>query len=74
MGHDEAVTILAANAACQLQNGCDACPLLPFLVDHGRQEGYCRENTSPEKVREAVIVIHQEATLKAVLDGTAKLQ
>ena len=74
MSHEDAVIILAASAACQLQNGCDCCPLLPSLVDHGRQQGYCNEHTSPEKVREAVIVIHQEATLKAVLDGTAKLQ
>lgn len=73
MSHDEAVTILAASAACQLQNGCDCCPLLPYLTDHGRQVGYCNENTSPEKVREAVLVIHQETTLKAVLDGRAKL-
>lgn len=59
MGHDDAVRILAANAACGLLCGCNSCPVYKDFVDSGRQEGFCSQYTSYERVKEAVQYIYR---------------
>lgn len=59
MTYGEATEILAANAACQLQNGCGSCPVYKDFVDSGRQEGFCSQYTSYERVKEAVQYLYR---------------
>jgi len=66
MSYDEATKILAANAACQLQNGCNCCPVYRELIEAGRPEGYCSCYTSYERVKEAVELIQQIGVLNSI--------
>lgn len=66
MNYGQATKVLAANAACQLRNGCNCCPVFQELVDAGRPEGYCNEFTSYERVKEAVETIHRAGILNSI--------
>ena len=59
MDYADAIKILAANAACQLQDGCDCCPIYSETIAAGKPQGFCSERTSYEKVKEAVELIKQ---------------
>lgn len=66
MNYAEATKILAANAACQLQNGCACCPIYAEAVEAGKPQGFCSAYTSYEKVKEAVELIKQVGILNSI--------
>ena len=66
MTYGEATEILAANAACQIQNGCSSCPVYRKLIEAGRPEGYCNAYTSYERVKEAVELVQQVGVLNSI--------
>ena len=59
MDDAEAKKILAANTACGLLCGCNSCPVYKDFVDSGRQEGFCSQYTSYERVKEAVQYLYR---------------
>ena len=65
MVYADAIKILAANAACQLQDGCDCCPIYADTIAAGKPQGFCSEYTSYEKVKEAVELIKQVGVLNS---------
>lgn len=64
MVYADAIKILAANAACQLQD-CDCCPIYAEAIAAGKPQGFCGEHTSYEKVKEAVELIKQVGVLNS---------
>lgn len=66
MTYGEATEILAANAACQLQNGCGSCPIYIKFIEAGRPQGYCNQYTSYDRVKEAVELIQKVGVLNSI--------
>lgn len=63
MGEKEAQRTIMAYAACMIVDGCDLCPLFNEEQERTTQRGICQEQTTQEKLREALTALRGEKEL-----------
>lgn len=56
----EAQQIIMAYAACTVVDSCNLCPLYKEERDRTKQRGLCREQTTPDKLREALLYLNSK--------------